>query len=90
MRKGIWHNRCNWQKNNIINLNLEFMFKVKRIELKSNLSENALESSQMKQVLGGFASDDGATTGTATIKPTGTESPVSVSVSRPITPIPRK
>lgn len=44
----------------------------------------------MKQVLGGFASDDGATTGTATIKPTGTESPVSVSVSRPITPIPRK
>lgn len=42
------------------------MFKVKRIELKSNLSENALESSQMKQVLGGFASDDGATTGSTT------------------------
>ncbi len=42
------------------------MFKVKKIELKSNFSENALDSSQMKQVLGGFASDSSATTGAAT------------------------
>ncbi len=67
------------------------MFKVKKIELKSNFSENALDSKQMKQVLGGFAGEDCATT---IVVPTGTtkitERPVSVSNSRPITPIPVK
>lgn len=70
------------------------MFKVKRIELKSNLSENALESSQMKQVLGGFASDDGATAGATTtsmtLPPITHPQDAITTASRPISPIPRK